>query len=154
MGLDLAVDRLAWMVVGAVVGAATLALLRAPRQVRAARVAMVRAANDWQMNREFHLRRMWAALARIDEEAPKADALREHVTDAYVDEADAMRLKHLRDQEDVYEGLHAAARLWWHLSLFWSNRRFEREQALYREAAEVREYFQELAALECSSHRA
>lgn len=144
MRLDLLLDRLPWMVMGALAGSGALALLRAPRQVRNARVAMVRAANDWQLNREFHLRRMWAALARIDEDSPKADVLREHVTDAYVDEADAMRLKHLRDQQDLYDGLHLAARIWWRISLLWSNRVFEREQALDREAKEIREHFEEL----------
>lgn len=147
MSVDLVFDRLPWMVLGALVGPAALALLRAPGQVRNARVAMIRGANDWQLNREFHLRRMWAALARIDEEAARAEVLRDHVTDAFVDEADAMRLKHLRDQEDLYDGLNLAARIWWHVSLLRSNRLFEREQALYREAREVRDYFEELATL-------
>lgn len=153
MSLDLLLERLPWIVIGALAGSAALALLRAPRQVRNARVSMIRGADDWQINREFHLRRMWAALARIDEGSPKADALRGHVTDAYVDEADAMRLKHLRDQEDLYAELHLAARIWWRISLLWTNRLFDRGQALYREAREIRDYFEELSTLDLAPDR-
>lgn len=126
-------------------------LARWPLFVSPARCEMrgshAQGCQDWQLNREFHLRRISAALARIDEESPQADVLREHVTDAYVDEADAMRLRHLRHQEDVYNGLHFAARIWWRISLLWSNPLFDREQALYREAKQIREYFEELAAV-------
>lgn len=139
--------RLGWMVIGAAVALAVPTVLAVPRRVRSARRSMVRAAIDWQKEREFLYRRMMSEIDAmlVPMSDPSYPRKREQIVDRYADIADGLKTSLERRKEDAFSNLGIIERAWWRISSVWSTRLLNDETDLDSGGLEARWIMEELA---------
>lgn len=141
------IDRLGWMVAGAIVALAVPKILSVPRRVKLARRTIARANLDWHKEREFLYRRMMSDIDSISIRTsdPSYPRKREQIVDSYADIADGLKTSLERKGEDAFWSLGILERIWWRISSLWSGRLLDQETELDSEGLGARWLIEELA---------